>query len=147
MGESSEALNVSPTWAVAESTESIMRMETGVPLGTVTCRVTGAGGSDFTSTGAGGATGASTAGATGAGNVKVGVAGAAGAGAATEGVSFLATSLRCMSEDGFAFAAGRDATARGCSITVRACEAEEWSIDSVELALSVSALAEAAGWS
>jgi len=142
MGESSEALNVSPTWAVAESTESIMRTETGVPLGTVTCRITGAGGSDFTSMGCGGATGASTASGTGAGNVKVGAAG--GAGAATAGVSFLATS-RGMAGDGFAFGAGRDTTARGCSVTVRGCEAVEWSIDSVDLTLSVSALAEAAG--
>src|SRR5438093_13165289 len=143
MGESSEALNVSPRWAVAESTASIIRMETGVPLGTVTCRVTGAGGSDFTAIGSGGATGASTAGGTGAGNVKVGAAG--GAGVATAGVSFLATSLRGMSGDGFAFGAGRDATARGCSGTVLGCAAEEWSIDSVEPTLSVSALAEAAG--
>src|SRR2546427_5440299 len=54
------------SWAVAESTESIMRMEIGVLFGTVTCRVTAAGGSDFTSIGSGGATGASTAGGTGA---------------------------------------------------------------------------------
>jgi len=123
-----------------------MRMETGVPLGTVTSRVTGAGGSDFTSIGSGGATGASTAGGTGAGNVKVGVGGGTGAGAAaTLGVPFLATSVRWMSRDGLAFGTGRDTTARGCSVTVRGCEAEEWSIDSARPALSVSVFAEATG--
>src|SRR5437867_6326436 len=126
MGESSEALNVSPRWAVAESTASIMRMETGVPLGTVTSRVTRAGGSDFTSIGSGGATGASTAGGTGAGNVKVGVGGGTGAGAAaTLGVPFLATSVRWMSRDGLAFGTGRVATARVGSVTERGCEAGE----------------------
>src|SRR5262249_13543202 len=129
---------------VAESTESIMRMETGVPLATVICRVTGAGGSDFTAIGSGGATGASTAGGTGAGNVRVG-GGGGGAAVATAGGSFLATSLRWMSRDGFAFGTGRDATARGCSVTVRGREAEEWSIDSVVPTLLVSGFAGTAG--
>ena len=85
-------------------------METGVPFGTVTCRVTGAGGSGLTSFGSGGAPGASTAGATGAGSVKVG--GPAGDGAATAAPSFLATSFRWLSGVGFGLGAGRDAMAR-----------------------------------
>jgi len=146
MGESSEALNVSPMWAVAESTESIMRMETGVPFGTVTCRVTGAGGSGLTSFGSGGAPGASTAGATGAGSVKVG--GPAGAGAATAAPSFLATSFRWLSGVGFGLGAGRDAMARGSSAIGRECGARECSTGGVGSALSgASAFAEAAGWS
>ena len=109
-------MNVSPTWAVDESTASIMRMDTGVPLGTVACLATGATGSDLTCAGSGGAPGASTAGATGAGNVKVGEA--AGAGASAAEVSFFGTSLRAMSRDGFAFGTGRE-TAGGSSIAVR----------------------------
>jgi len=95
-----------------------MRMDTGVPLGTVTCRATGATGSDLTCVGSGGAPGASTADATGAGNVNVGEA--AGAGASAADAPFFGTSFRAMSRDGFAFEAGRETAARGSSIAV--CE-------------------------
>jgi len=102
-----------------------MRMETGVPLGTLTCRATGATGSDLTCVGSGGAPGASTAGATGAGNVNggeaagaVGEAAGAGAGASAADASFFGTSLRALSRDGFAFGTGRE-TAGGSSIAVR----------------------------
>src|SRR5262245_52825815 len=70
IGASSEPLNVSPTCAVSESTESIIRTATRVPEGTVTCR--GGGGSTrsgFTSST--GAAGTATLGATGAGSVSV----------------------------------------------------------------------------
>jgi len=93
-------------------------MDTGVPLGTLTCRATGATGSDLTCVGSGGAPGASTAGATGAGNVNVGEAAGAGAGASAADASFFGTSLRAMSRDGFAFGTGRE-TAGGSSIAVR----------------------------
>jgi len=97
-----------------------MRMETGVPFGTITCRATGPTGSDVTCFGSGGTPGASTGGATGAGNVNVGETAGAGSGAGAGEASFFGTSFRAMSRDGFAFEAGRETAARGSSIAV--CE-------------------------
>src|SRR5215470_15806256 len=70
IGSSNDPLNVSPTRAVSESTESIIRTATSVPEGTVICR--GAGGSTRSGlTSSTGGAGTGTGGATGAGNVNV----------------------------------------------------------------------------
>jgi len=139
MGESSDALNVSPTWPVAESTESTMRTETFVPEGTAICRVAGSTGSGFTSLTSGGATGASIGGGAGAGNVNVGEGADAAGAVTTAGASFLATcSVWADWEGTFAFCTFRGAATAGSSDGARSFEGTEYRLGSSRVTLSLS---------
>jgi hypothetical protein len=65
-------LNVSPTWAVPESTESIIRIETSVPDGMCTSRgASGGAGSGASFVSLDGGTGGTAGGAIGVGSVNV----------------------------------------------------------------------------
>src|SRR5215470_19510017 len=118
IGSSNDPLNVSPTRAVSESTESIIRTATSVPEGTVICR--GAGGSTRSGlTSSTGGAGTGTGGATGAGNVNVPGADdavletGAGAGAFTTRVAGLAV-VCCFGFTGCGRGASTTGAAAGC---------------------------------